>query len=393
MLRRDFKLFCRCLTASLVLLVITALIASLAAISAAESGSYQKLTVAVSDSEDSTVSRLLVHTVRSTDAVSTLFDTVTMREDKAKQALGNGEIAAAVVLPSDFTDAVLSGTPASGQIYLTSALSAQKDLIEAFARGGELLILSGQAGVFAGERLLMRSDADSDTIDTWLNNTNATLLDEAVRSSALYFETEKLGYSDTGMDEIACGALVWLASFLILSGVTWIPLFTTDAEPALLLRMRALGVTWEKVLFWKLLLTFLARLLVTLIPMIVLDSLGIVRAEPRAAGWLLLGVLVSTLVSACLSMCFGNGTAALAVVAGVGLFALGGVTARQLLPGAVRLFGNLSPVGSVFSLLMPAFGGNSPGMIAVLTALFWGLLSLFLLRLRLVRLMRGKGDA
>jgi len=391
MLRRDCTLFLRCVLLSLAILCAAAGIgAGAAALLVREGNLYTPVKIAVVDREDSVTSRVLVRTVRNLDAFAAVLDAEVMTEEDADRAFRSGEAAAVVILPERFVSDILSGTEAGGVIRLSPALARQSEIVEAAARFGETLLAAGQYGVFSGELLLDEEGAPSSLRNDYLDRVNRILLDEGMNVSDTYLRVEEADFGGAGLDAAGHYVLCWCALVLFLTALAFIPLYRTDASPALLRRMAAVGVGPVRFLRWKLVLPFLFRFLLTLGLLGALSAAGLIPAfGGRAVLAALLLSLWMAVTGACLALCFGGGVAAVCALAGGGLILCGGVIPRPVLPSWLLALGDLTPYGAARGLLLPAFSTET-GWGGVFIALVWSAAAVLLLKLRWDALIRGE---
>ena len=391
MLRRDCTIFLRCVLLSLAILCAAAGIgAGAAALLVREGNLYTPVKIAVVDREDSVTSRILVRTVRNLDAFAAVLDAEVMTEEDADRAFRSGEAAAVVILPERFVSDILSGTEAGGVIRLSPALARQSEIVEAAARFGETLLAAGQYGVFSGELLLDEEGAPSSLRNDYLDRVNRILLDEGMNVSDTYLRVEEADFGGAGLDAAGHYVLCWCALVLFLTALAFIPLYRTDASPALLRRMAAVGVGPVRFLRWKLILPFLFRFLLTLGLLGALSAAGLIPAfGGRAVLAALLLSLWMAVTGACLALCFGGGVAAVCALAGGGLILCGGVIPRPVLPSWLLALGDLTPYGAARGLLLPAFSTET-GWGGVFIALVWSAAAVLLLKLRWDALIRGE---
>ncbi len=391
MLRRDCTIFLRCVLLSLAILCAAAGIgAGAAALLVREGNLYTPVKIAVVDREDSVTSRILVRTVRNLDAFAAVLDAEVMTEEDADRAFRSGEAAAVVILPERFVSDILSGTEAGGVIRLSPALARQSEIVEAAARFGETLLAAGQYGVFSGELLLDEEGAPSSLRNDYLDRVNRILLDEGMNVSDTYLRVEEADFGGAGLDAAGHYVLCWCALVLFLTALAFIPLYRTDASPALLRRMAAVGVGPVRFLRWKLVLPFLFRFLLTLGLLGALSAAGLIPAfGGRAVLAALLLSLWMAVTGACLALCFGGGVAAVCALAGGGLILCGGVIPRPVLPSWLLALGDLTPYGAARGLLLPAFS-TEMGWGGVFIALVWSAAAVLLLKLRWDALIRGE---
>ncbi len=392
MFRRDLKRFLRCLIPSLLLLCGSLLLgAGAVRLLVREGNLYRPVKIAVVDEEDSVTSRILVRSVQNLDAFSSVLEAETMTEEEADAAFAKGDAAAVVILPDHFVDDVLSGRKGGGVIRLSSALTAQSQIVEAVARFGETLLAAGQYGVFSGETLIQEKDLGSSVHYTYLDLVNESLLDEAMNQSSVYFRTEIEDSGWDGLDLTKHYILCWFVLILFLSAVSFIPLYRGDASSSLVRRMASLGVGLKDFLCWKLVFTTGWRLLLIFGGMSALcfAGLGLSFGGRTVLGCIFLALYLAA-AGACLSMCFGSGVAAVCFLAGGGLIFCGGIIPRPLLPRWLMKIGDLTPFGAARGLLLPTFSDTVGWGTVLLPALFWIAAAVLLLVIRWKNLVRGE---
>ena len=394
MLKRDRKLFARCLLTSLVILTAASLIGAFAvALLVREGNLYAPVKIAVVDREDSVTSRILVRTVRNLEAFSAVLDAEVMEEEAADRAFSSGEAAAVVILPDRFVSDILSGEEGGGEIRLSAALRKQSEIVEAVAKFGETLLMAGQYGVFAGEKLVDEAGESAAVREDYLDRVNRILLDEGMNVSVTYLKTEEADFGGAGLDVAGHYVLCWCAMVLFLTVLAFIPLFRTDASSPLVQRMASLGTGPVGFLRWKLIFTACFRFVLTLGVLLMLHAAGFVPvfgmrsvcSAVALAVWL-------ALAGACLSLCCGGGVAAVCVLSGGGLLICGGLIPRPLLPGWLIRIGDLTPFGAARGLLLPAFSAEA-GWGALVPALMYAAVASLWLIVRWRALIRGEEGA
>ena len=394
MLKRDGKLFLRCLcSAALFLAVLSGLCFSAVMLLSGSGRLYTPVKVAVVDNEDSITSRILVHAVGDSDFIEGLLEVEKMNEDEAMDALYSGGAAAVVILPRGFVDDIMRGRESKGRIIISAELASQRDIVESITKMGELLLLAGQNGVFSGECLLADHDISWDVRSEYYEKVNTELLHEAMTAKERYFVIEELDFCDTGMSETLYYAVCWIVMFLLLSSIFFIPLFKTDCTSPLLQRLAVHGVGAGGYLCHKLALTFFFRALTGLAALYIITRAGLTTFGIRGVLSLILTAAFITVIGAALTLCFGNGIASSFIAAVGGLVLCGGIVPRQLLPHSITVIGDLSPFGVAKTLLSPAMGASdavsSPWV--YICAVLYAATSILLLYSKLRRVRAG-GD-
>lgn len=388
MLKRDFTLFIRCLGASALLLVLLVSVSAgvAAVMTRATNVERDKIHVAVVDNEDSVLSRILIHTVSDTEYIRSLIEAKTMEEEDALRAIRDGSSAAAILLPSDFVRDMAGGAKATGRVYLSPALASQSDIIASTLRFGERILVAGQYGVFAGERLLREHRADATVRDRFLTASNTGLLSAALSGADTYFTTEELSYGNSGLSADAYFVLSALTALLFLISLFFTPLFMRDCTRDMLCRLATYGIGSGRYMMWKTVLLTLFRYMLCLAAIFLLASplrLEVDLLSPFIAA------LYVTVVGACLTMCTGDGITANTLVTLCGMLLCGGLIPLHLLPDSVQFIGRLTPFGAAQSLLAPVFGANMDWN-GLIVACIYALISALLIHRRLQRTLTGR---
>ncbi len=393
MLRRDGRLFLRCLASGIVLFLLlgTGCVLAAGAVIHRSASVYTPVRVAVIDHEDSVFSRILIGFAAGTEEVSRLLSCEIMEESDAMDALLRGDAAAVVELPSGFLSDMTSGTRGEGVIILSDGAKRHGEVVRSIAKFGEELLLAGQAGVFAGEELL-RASGDPSVVDEFLDRSNAALLNEAMGASERYFRMEILDYHDTGMSSSAYFGMCWLTLLLFLVSLLFIPLFTRDTKPTVLRRLCAEGVRKVRFMGWKLVFPALFRLLLAFGVLFFLGRWLDVGLTPLGIAGMTAAVCFVTLFGTAASFAMGDGVTMNVLFGFGGLFLCGGLVPRQVLPHWVTALGDLTPFGTALELMKPAFGGEA-SPVSLLFAIGYGVLAAWLMGRRLERRMMGEVSA
>ena len=388
MITRDIRLFLRCLLAASVLTAVFSAVsfgAALAGIRGAEKV-YTPVKVAVVDAEDSVLSRMLIRAISGTDQISTLLEIENCDTVDAYSGLESGEYVAVIELPEHFLDDILVGAENRGRITLSAAAAAHGEIVESVASFGELLLAAGQYAVFSGEHIMSRYDTNVAFREAFLNDVNARLLTEAMSADSRYFVLEVTDYAGTGLSLPAHYAASWLAAVLMLCTVMFEKLYTADRNRAMLLRLRASGVSDGAFLIWKILLPFAFFSAVLLLALLLLGRWLEIVWNLRSILCAALGGAVVSVSAAAAMIGARRGTSILLFGTLLSLFLCGGLVPCQMLGRWLLLAGDLTPLGAARGLLAPILGGAvSP--VVLIGAVAWLIIGpvIVLLRLRAER--------
>ncbi|MGN1002310.1 MAG: ABC transporter permease [Oscillospiraceae bacterium] len=394
MLKRDFRLFLRCLLPALALTLVFSLVCAGAAFASLKGSQelYTPVRAAVVDQEDSLLSRMLVRAVAGTDYIADLMEVRRCGMEEAMEGLHDGTYAAVIVLPENFTSDISRGVQSRGQIILSAAAASNARVVESAARFGELLLAAGQYGVFSGETLIASHSLGSQFHSDFLTRVNAGLLSQALGAGDEWFQTELTDYAGSSLTGAGFYASAWLALGLLLCSLFFHKLYTADLTRPMLCRLRAAGVRDRAFVCGKLLWPGLFRVLLLAAALPILSRFLDIELTAGTLLLTLAAALAASVLGAALCMGTGSGGAWLAALAAGGLFLCGGIVPRPLLPGWLLRLGALTPFGAVQALLAPVFGGELDAG-AALAGLVYGLLGLLWLFRRLSALRVGGEEA
>ena len=390
MLKRDLKSFLHSLAASSVFLILLVSICfgAAAAMIGGKSLSDDVLKVAIVDNEDSVISRILINTVSDMEYIRTILEVEKTDEESALLVVESGECAAAIILPENFVSDVVYGREACGQVYLSSAVSAQSDAIASAVNVGEKLLAAGQFGVFAGDRLIRAAGADDNLRNSYITKANTGLIAEIMSGSDRYFDVEYLSYANSRLTIAQYFFVCWLCALLFLISLFFIKFFTKDCTRGMLSRLASNKIGTVRFMLWKIVLLTVFRYVIILAAVLPLrEILGITPnfVTPMVAAFYI------TVVGACLNLCTGDGITSNTVVTLVGLLLCGGLVPMDVLPLPVRYIGRLTPLGAAKSMLEPMLGAGYDPMPLCFAAVYT-VLAVVLIRSRLNGIISGKCD-
>ena len=377
MLSRDGRLFLRGLLPGALFTLLSLALCILLGYSVYRTAAEKAVPVktALVDEEDDFLSRAAISAVQNEPYISAVLEFKRMSRENALAALETGDVDAVVLLPSGYLDDIRGGRKAFGEIHLSDAAATSAEVIRAIASFGELLLVSGQQGVFTGEELIVREGLSNEIHEAFIEKSNAELIDVVFDLFGSASEVRVTDYDGSGLSVTACTAVTWGSFFFLLFGLFFTGLYTLDLRRELVARLYAGGLTPFGFLFGKLLYPFAGRVMIA-VPVLALLS-NVTPLSVRFSGVLLFiaGLLIATVFSTCGVVLLSDRRGAAGVLAAVfslGLFLSGGLIPRAMLPDLIPETGRFLPVGILNGFFAPLFGGPAdvPAMIcgAVLAA-------------------------
>jgi len=391
MLKRDIRLFIRCLIPATVLTAVFAAVCAVAAFSVITGveDTFTPVKTAVVDGEKSVLSRLVVGMVARMDYISDAMEVTVCDMDTAMEGLEQGDYAAVITFPAGTMDGIMYGDVTKGTIYLSPSAAAHTDVVAKTAAFGEVILAAGQYAIFSGEKLIEENNLSREFRSDFLDRYNQYLMTEALRAGSTYFQIQITDYADTNMSTGAYYAVCWLSLLLVLLPILFSGLYTADLNKPILSRLRSDGVKDAGFLFGKWLLPFVFMLVFVTAALPVAGKFAGISLTPGGivpgtAGVVLAAVWGYILVAS------KHGVPVAAAVSAAGLLLSGGLIPRQMLPEALLLLGSVTPYGTVQNLLMPLFGGNCR-LLPLLAGIGYLILLPILAKRRLCRIRTG-GD-
>lgn len=394
MLKRDLRLFVRCLMAALVFALFLGGIAygAVAAVNANGTGQTQIPEIAVVDKENSMLSRMLIGFVENSEFAAPLFKVTKAKEKEAMRRFAEGTCSAVIVLPENFIEDISYGREAGGQIYLSEAVSAYANVVASAARFGEKMLAAGQYGVFSGERLLRDYGRTDEEHEQYLMAVNSKLLNEVLESNANYYEIVMTDYDSTSLDVVRYYLTAWFAFVLMLGGLFFYKLYKTDLNASMYARLAAYGVKAGQFSAGKIVFPLVFQICLSAVVLGLAKGRLSVTLTAGSLCALLLALLLTAFLSFAFAVCMKNEVVLTTAVAFVGLLLCGGVIPRPNLPAACKLVGDILPLGVVRALVASCFGGRVEiGTVLIALGYLFGFV--LMIGLGLDRLKTGKGKA
>ena len=394
MLKRDLRLFVRCLVAALVFALFLGVIAygAVTAVSRGGTGQTQLPEIAVVDKENSVLSRMLIGFVENSEFAAPLFQVTKAKEKEAMRRFAEGSCSAVIVLPENFIEDISYGREAEGKIYLSEAVSSYANVVVSAARFGEKMLAAGQYGVFCGEHLLKDYGRTGEEHEQYLMAVNAKLLNEVLESNVNYYEIVLTDYDNTSLDIVSYYLTAWFAFVLMLSGLFFYKLYKTDLNASVYARLAAYGVKAGRFAAGKIVFPFVFQLSLSIVVLLLADGKLEVTLTAGNIAALCLALLLTSFLSFAFAVCMKNEVVLTTTVAFVGLLLCGGVVPRPNLPAVCKLVGDVSPSGVVRALVASCFGGRAE-LSTVFLAMGYLLIFVLMIGRGLNRLQTGKGKA
>ena len=156
-----------------------------------EGSAFSRIKVGVVSKEEEALTGLMMSFVEGMDSFEESCSFTLMDEEKAYEALEQGEIYAAVILPEGVLESILNGTNIPAKVVLSKACSELETAVfhEVADAGGRLLSIA-QAGIYAADALCVELEC-RELIPQAEDYLNAAYLKYALNRAEI-FETEEV---------------------------------------------------------------------------------------------------------------------------------------------------------------------------------------------------------
>lgn len=147
-LKKAFYYFPKIILGELILLFVVAAVIFSASKLLYQEDRKEKLTIALSMPEDSKSEKWMMSIVEQMGSVKENCNFVEVKEKEALKMVKEGQAYAAIVLPENFLDGIISGKNIPAEIYLSSS-PLEKQLIQLFTQSGAASLAAAQSGIYA----------------------------------------------------------------------------------------------------------------------------------------------------------------------------------------------------------------------------------------------------
>jgi len=393
MLKRDMRLFCRCLlVAVLFVLTLGAIgVGTAAAVGSGGSDAFKPPEVAVVDKENSLLSRMVVGFVENSDFVAPLFRVNSMKEKEALRSFAEGSCSAVILLPEGFVEDISYGRESQGKILLSESLGSYSYVVESAARFGEKMLAAGQYGVFIGEELIRDYGKSSQEHEQFLLAVNSRLLKEALGANDNYFDVITAEYQNAALSPEQYYLTAWLAFVLSLVGLFFWKLYHTDLNRSMVTRLLSYGIKEWQFVAGKIMYPFLFQLGMLILIGVLVAQKGNLILNIKTIVSVLLALVLASGLSFAFAVNIKNELMLSASLSFCGLLLCGGVIPRPLLPDLFCMIGDVSPVGVIRALLSPCLEGES-GIMALACAVIYMVIIATLIRRGMKRYKAGGAE-
>lgn len=174
--------------------------------------------IGIVSEEESSLSGMLVNFVSSMESMEESCQFVTMEREQAYEALSDGSIYAAVILPEGMVESILNGTNLPATVVFGNTYSkVETAVFKEMAGAGERLLATAQAGIYAADALCIQL-GQPDRIQEAEDILNASYLRYALKRTEVFDLIEVAATG--GMDTKGYYTVSLLLVFMSFAGIT-----------------------------------------------------------------------------------------------------------------------------------------------------------------------------
>lgn len=174
--------------------------------------------IGIVSEEESSLSEMLVNFVSSMESTENSCQFVIMEREQAYEALDDGSIYAAVILPEGMVEGILNGTNLPATVVFGSTYSkVETAVFKELAGAGERLLATAQAGIYAADALCLQL-GQPDKIQEAEEILNTSYLRYALRRAEVFDLQEVVATG--GMDIKGYYTVSLLLVFLSFAGIS-----------------------------------------------------------------------------------------------------------------------------------------------------------------------------
>lgn len=244
--------------------------------------------IGIVSEEKSSLSEMLVNFVSSMESIEESCQFITMESEQAYDALMDGSIYAAVILPKGMVEGILDGTNPPATVVFGNAYSkVETAVFKELAGAGERLLSTAQAGIYAADALCIHLE-QMDRIPEAEEILNASYLRHALKRAEVFDLREVIATGSTDMKGYYTVSL--LLVFLSFAGISMGRYVSVRAEDfQRLICARGIGMAHQYLLeSFAFAVVFGVLSMVIAIPFLQWYLMGAGYKLPGCSAWLLL---------------------------------------------------------------------------------------------------------
>ncbi len=363
LLKKDIRLYLRRMAATFIclLLVLCGCAAALVSALGFATEKRERIQLGIVDNDASSISKLLINVVKSSDAVKELFDVESFKtEDSAKAAIADGELTGALIFREGYFYDILDGDKSAVRIVLSDSVEELTGVITHFAKTGEKLIKIAESGVMAALEPLKEEYTGKEAWDI-LEKMEIPYALSLLSLPEDAFLTEELPYANGSVGITEYYLLAFIVFLMTVVEIIFFRFTAEDCTPSLLGRIKSYRIGNAAFVIEKAMLPFLIRSLLLLCATLLLGKFTETNITVLSFSATLLCALLISVFMSSLSVLLSQSKMGISIIfafAAASLVTGGGLIPISMLPHAAVLAGGYTPGGLCQRLLSPLLFGS-----------------------------------
>ena len=393
MVLRDSRLFLRSLKYVLIIgcILLVGFAGTVMMITGSEAGASKPLTLAlVNEDTDSSFSNMVLEIIANNENIASAIEVQFFDEEEAAVTAVRKGAAAALIIPNDFFASVNYGQNYPCKIVLNNSNLSSANTVKYFAGLGSDMLSSAQYAIYEGDIYLADQGADDDTRREYNLLLNTAMISEAAQAPETYFDLKNLGYTAKGLPKYAHYIALFTAFFCGLLSICFFHLYRDDCKKETLMRLFAAGVSKKQYMFCKILFPGICFAVILIGVTVAGGRFVRLFVSPAALICAAAGIAFLAVFCALFGTALGDSSGAVVfIIFFVSMFFTGGIIPYVNLTQTALTIGSFTPLGVVYSLFSPLFGGRFTFLSLVPLAVYL-ILGVFAVKGELDRTVLGK---
>lgn len=248
LLKNDMRLFLKDWKALILLLVMPFLFINLFIYALSpylnNSRFIEPFEIALADNEDTAQTRILA---RQLEEIGIFKKIRRVSEDEARELVGKGEVAAAIIIPPEFTHSIAVGENKPVTVLGSKAMPLQSHVVKNLVQSAANLVSAGQSAINAIYYYNSKAGLDRKELDREFSKSTSKFFLEMLSRNEMFSHIEGMPGFDATPAEYFTAALITV--FLMFSGMPAMKMIVNEKCMGIIRRLRASSVrTWQIVL-------------------------------------------------------------------------------------------------------------------------------------------------
>lgn len=245
LLRNDLKLFMKDWKAVILLLVLPFFFISLFVYALSpyldKAGFIEPFDVAVVDKEETAQTRIITNQLEEIDLFKEIIRT---DEEGARKLLEENRLAAAIILPTDFSKSILAGENKPVTVIGNRKMPLQAFVVKTYTQVGANLVSAGQSSINTIYSFNKKAGIDGKELQKQFEDSTARVFLEILARNNIFTEVDAIPMYDLTPGEYFSSGLIVI--FMMFAGMPGMKMLVTERSQGITRRLHSTPVrTWH----------------------------------------------------------------------------------------------------------------------------------------------------